>query len=347
MFEQLLRLVPDTASARALVLINDYAMVRDFFRIPLPGPDAGVEDLDRYLEALIGLPGEVDVPNLPHGPFISGHNVYGRTVWQNRRVLGFDVRNVHQSVEAGVPPQVLEIVRGRFDPEASARALISCSGCPTPDLERHLGVVYYGWGDDFELDLGMRLAAPAFDALGRGGRLAVQDRVVYRTMETAGMRALIEAGLGERPSLADVESFRLLAVGLARMGAYSVLLSDRTQASGGGDSPFPPEPEGTPVLRPYVALGSGAGVDEQGPYMVLALVHADSGLAEENTVLLRRRIEEARSYIAQQPWARIFDVDRLEVRADGPLLLAKLRKEPLGFLWGQFFYNNDPLILHE
>ena len=81
--------------------------------------------------------------------------------------------------------------------------------------------------------------------------------------------------------------------------------------------------------------------------MVLALVHADSGLGEENMVLLCRRIEEARSYIAQQPWARIFDVDRLEVRADGPLLLAKLRKEPLGFLWGQFFYNNDPRILHE
>ena len=42
------------------------------------------------------------------------------------------------------------------------------------------------------------------------------------------MKALIDALRDEGPSLADFEEYRLLAAGMSRLGAYSMLLSDNT-----------------------------------------------------------------------------------------------------------------------
>ena len=61
-------------------------------------------------------------------------------------------------------------------------------------------------------------APPAFDRLGRGGRIMVQREYVYRTLMTESMEGLIDARLGERPTLRDVEEFRLLAEGFVSGG---------------------------------------------------------------------------------------------------------------------------------
>ena len=46
------------------------------------------------------------------------------------------------------------------------------------------------------------------------------------------MKALIDASLGKRRSLAEVEDFRLLAEGMSSLGAYTAFLSNQTQALG-------------------------------------------------------------------------------------------------------------------
>ena len=65
-----------------------------------------------------------------------------------------------------------------------------------------------------------------------------------------------------------------------------------------------------PWLHPYDAFASGAGKDENGHYMALALVHAADASAEENVGLLRRIIEEEGSAFYYISWSDYIDVDR-------------------------------------
>ena len=291
-------------------------------------------------------------------PFISLFHDYGVILLEHLRdSLAFDVREMDQSVLAGVPPGQLEVLRGRYDPEATDRALNACSECPGPLVVTHRGVSFYSWGEDLAWDLRTKLTAPAFDQFGRGGRITIQDDYVFRTVETPGMEALIETSLGQHPSLADVEELRILAKEITDLDAYSVLFSDRTQGVEEIMQVFEQEfisaealdqirrgIEQGPLLRPYQALATGQGRDNNGVYMALALVHADSESAEDNVDLLRQRIMESSSLFTGQPWQEM--VDSMEIRAEGRVLLARLYGR-MAFAWAQFFVRLDPLLAHE
>lgn len=120
--------------------------------------------------------------------------------------------------------------RGRFDPEATDSALESCSECPRPDRKEHGGIPFYAWGEDYKPDLTRSLNPPAFDQLGRGGRIAVQDCYVFRALGTGDMELLTDAHRDDTTSLADVEEFLLLASGMSELGDYTApwdVASDR------------------------------------------------------------------------------------------------------------------------
>ena len=97
-----------------------------------------------------------------------------------------------------------------------------------PFQEERRGVTFYIWGEDLRGDLDIKFGLPAFDAQGRGGRIAVQDQYVFRTIETQAMRKLIDTSVGERRSLAEEEEFSLLAKVMTELRAYSLYLSDQT-----------------------------------------------------------------------------------------------------------------------
>ena len=97
---------------------------------------------------------------------------------------------------------------------------------------------------------------------------------------------------------------------------------------------------------PYQAYGTGTGKDGDGPYMALALVHADSGPADENVELLRRRTEEGSSSRYEIPWSDQIDVANLEIRSEGRLLLAKLRGPIPRYSMAWVIYQ-DNLIVHD
>ena len=71
----------------------------------------------------------------------------------------------------------------------------------------------------------------------------------------------------------------------------------------------------SPMLRPYEVFGTAAGIDEEGKFMALVLMHRDSGLANENVALLRQRVEETESVQWEVPWTEL--VDEIEVRSEG------------------------------
>ena len=230
-YERLLGTIPDTRELRREVYINDYALVRQMFDIPLPRPGDDEDALAEFYERLppTGFEGEADDPPVREfgavsffGPF----NQYRNITAENLQHLAFDVRRMDQSIVALALPATLDVVRGRFDPQATGKALASCSECEPHSREEYGGVPYYSWGEDYAANPQLRFAPPAFDEIGRGGRIAVLDEYVFRTLGTPDMEALIDASLNEGASLADVEEFRLLAGGMSRLGAYTMLLID-------------------------------------------------------------------------------------------------------------------------
>ena len=342
-YEELLRTIPDTLENRRDVYIDDYTLARRLFDIPLPGPGDDETALQKFYdwEPSADDPVGDTVPVWAFGglAFFSPLNYIGRLVAANVHHLAFDIRSMDQTIVAGPPDAKLDVTLGRFDPKSTDKALRSCSECPTPDREEYGDVSYYSWGGDNEIHRGMKFGPPAFDQLGRGGRIAVLDSYVLHTWATDEMKSLIDALRDERPSLADFEEYRILVAGMSQLGAYSMFLTDNTfglEASIEGYLKRPDatneqaaqwrvEWEGPGTLRPYQAYGTGAGKDEVGPYTALALVHANGGPAEENVELLRRRIEEGSSSAYEIPWSDQIDVASLEIRSEGRLLLAKLR----------------------
>ena len=351
-YEGLLRTIPDTPELRRQVYINDYALVRRMFDIPLPGPGDDDDALVKFSEWLRppGFEGEADDPPVRgfgaisfFGPF----NQYRNFTAENLQHLALDVRSMDQSIVAFALPATLDVVRGRFDPQATDKALESCSECEPPSREEYGGVSYYSWGEDYAPNPQLRFAPPAFDEIGRGGRIAVLDDYVFRTLGASDMEALIDASLNEGASLADMEEFRLLAGGMSRLGAYTMLLSDDVEVWNADDHAVMLLSERGPWLRPYEAFATGAGKDEKGHYMALALVHAADASAEKNVGLLRRIIEEEGSIIHDDiSWSDYIDVERSEIHTQGRVLLAKLRGRFANY-WRDWVIQRDGLILYE
>jgi len=353
-FLALLEVIPDNAQTRGWLQVNDYQRFREAFDIQLPGPEADQEALMDYLLR------PIDMPQF-YGSFISGYGQTAPQALERRRYLGFDLRDIHRNAEAGLPPEVLEVVQGDFDPDVTARALAACAECEAHEESERHGIKFYSWGEDRAVSLQKRLAPPAFDRLGRGGRIAVLDEFVFRTLETAVMSKLIDTSLGRRDSLADVDEFRLLAAGLDELNAYSGLLTNKTQSldetitdllGAAGESytqqqldALRAKVEAEPLLRPYDAFATGAGRDSRGQYMAVVLVHSSERAARRNVELLRRRMEEAGSLWYDLPWSDFFE--EMEIRADGVVLLGKLWGEGTTSLWLQFIFQRDPLLLHE
>ena len=382
-FEEILGLVPDTPETRAFVRIVDHSRRWEAL-ILASRSDESTREVDLFEASRTFLNfSEISMsiqPNL-------------------REYLALDPGAVGQSLLAGTAPRQWEVLNGSFDSQATEQALDRCSDecVPYDAREEYQGVIFYSWGEDFKGSLHDRLKPPAFDKQGRGGRIAVLDNHVYRTLWTDGMREQIDASLGLRPSLAEVEDFRLLAGNLSELGSYEIYLSDDTRRvdkldslivdlngevgtyewlvndeqkrqtnkvivwdSAGNlirvqlDSPLEEvqqlrqELEHS-LLRPYLAYGTGRGLDSSGWYISIVLVHANEESASENAALLQRRIMGTVNLANSRPWQETVDVTRMEVVAEGRFLLAKLPSPDREFnsgipTWG---LTLDGLLLHE
>ena len=101
------------------------------------------------------------------------------------------------------------------------------------------------------------------------------------------------------------------------------------------------------LLLPYQAFSAGAGVDDDGPYMALALVHSDTESAEENGRRLRIRIEDALNYPELDDWRD--GLEQYILLVDGRILSATMRGDGPARMWRSlaFLWIPTPLIPHE
>jgi hypothetical protein len=182
-----------------------------------------------------------------------------------------------------------------------------------------------------------------------------QDRI-YRTLGTPLMSTTLETRLGQRPSLADAPELLAVARALDSLGVFSVFLSDDV---GGQSAPSQKMLEGvasngtsdastsatdpSTLLRPYLLVGLANGRDEGGDFMAVTLLHASEQAASENAEILPRRVEQTSSSRYQKPWREL--LGPVESRADGPVMLARLRlKTPQPNLWLSVWISRDSLL---
>ena len=362
-FVDLLELIPDSPDTRASVELNNYELAQEVLEIPAEN----LNDHDELVTWYSGTQSDSPTPGLLYGPWLSGYNEYGSNN-PSIEYLGFRLRDVTQSAIAALRPARLEIMLGEFDPDDVDRRIQSCSECPVSNaaslfIERHGGITFYGWGGDYQMDLGIRFNPPAFDQLGQGGRIAVMPNLGFRTVETPGMRDLIDARQGDARTLAEVDEFRRIAQSLDRAGAYSAFITDDVghldfdafidgqialnAASSEEAQRIRAAYDDATLLRPYSAFGVGAGVEGGQQFMVLVLAHDDAESASRNEELLESQLRTGLSVVTPTTWAEVFDIVDIDSRVTGNILTVKVT----GFFgstnWIKWYYNDDTLLLYE
>jgi hypothetical protein len=304
-WSRLLAAVPDTPSTRASVLVNDHLAAQDAREL---APD--------------------------DEPIIAGSALSGARSPQHterwRAALGFDVDDVELDVEAGLPPERYEAVRGRFDAAAIDTAVRSDPDW-SQDLETdtHRGVTIYRWGADHEVQLARR---DEVRPLGQSARLALVDDTILWASWTAGVEEMIAAVQGEQRSLADVAELDRSARALDELGAFSAFLSADTAAYTLDrallerlTSPSSDEPDDPPTLAGYAGLATGVGVDEDGWFQVIVLSHAEQLQAQRNADRFEIVLAEGASHVTGEPWREI--IAEWTITVDGELTVVALRTD--------------------
>jgi hypothetical protein len=362
-YERLLGLLPDTTETRQWVSAIDLARMREVFGLSLPSDPTNADVVWESFELLLQSAEQIDPIRSGPSEYL-GFGVAGFLEIGFRNYLqhaGFGLADLDQLVEAGVAPEMYSAALGRFDPDRSEELIQGCTECPSAASQHeYRDRTFYSWGEDFEINLAERLLPPAGDALGRGGRLAIDDDTVLRANWSAGIEGMIDAQL-DGLSLAEDDDFALAARGLERLGTWTALITDDTQGPAGSAAAdraaeeasdvsearvaWDP-PRGVTVLQRYSVLAVGQGADGTGPFLGVVLVHSSESAAEGNLELLQRRLAEASSLLSGRPWSSHFAA--ISAVADGRLLLAKVYLRTGQISPGvSFVLGLDPLLLHE
>jgi hypothetical protein len=201
--------------------------------------------------------------------------------------------------------------------------------------------------------------------LGRGYRLAYVDGFALWMLWTDGLEEMIDSYEGAIPSLADREDYSLLAGALEDMDTVTAFFSTESHAyslftetyreiiedpdNNEARKIFVEEIKREPRLKPYVAFATGAGADDKGYYLAIAILNPDEETAIENVSLLQTRLESAKL-----PWGEsggntwLDIIEEMEIEAKGRLTTAKLYGEAC-MNWDNFSMNMGslPLLIHE
>ena len=311
----LLARIPDTEASGHEVEMVDLAFAAAAAGIEVPPVGAPADDVAGFL---FGLPRDALLPDLLRQAATAVDEV--------RAELGIDPTAIGAALVAGTPPEQFVVLRGTFDTAAVESAVSSepvWSGLLA--IAEHAGVSYYTWGDDLTVDVERVTAARP---LGQGGRLALDDGYLYWVPWTAGIEALIDAGAGTVPTLADRPLLVQAAEILQREQVYSAILTDA------------PLIEGRAVSG--LVLGVGGGRDDAGAFWVVVAIHDTAAAAEESAAAFRSVIAEG-SVVTNQPWSE--RVTSFEVTVEGEAMVAVVHSAVAEGDWMRAYYTRDAPLL--
>ena len=286
-----------------------------------------------------------------------------------QRTIGFTFNDVDQMVSSGTQPYIYEAYRGRFD-KAEVDAAVK-TGPRSEELQiiEYAGMEYYRWGEDNEVNLSARTHVRP---LGRGHRLALPGDFAFWTVWDEGVETMVDCYNNTTGSLADIEEYRLMAEGLTILDAFSGYMTTGTNSYNEvkedylgryevsnqmsereeQEERFELYLDEIPLLKPYTALATGAGLDGDGYYLTIVLVNPDSSTAKENASILEERIANTRDIWQGRLWSEM--AIRVTVESRNRLTLARLYGAPSEF-WPDRFGSLgvvvsgafEPLLVHE
>ena len=352
----LLAAVPDTPGNRARVTANDYASARELIGITAPASDASEDAIVDYTMTISigpvaddgGVAGRDPMLDLAASAAFGERALTAPLEWKAE--FGFTIAQLDHDLNAGTPPEEVLVFRGDLDP-AAIEAVLRADPVWGPEIEEvDFGDgSYFRWRGDFQQILDRASAARP---LGRGGCLAVRDGLVIRTYGSDVMESALEARAGSISSLADLPQAADLAAALEAAGAYSAFFVFDVSGFNAVDNPpdlvsGEADPSAGDWLSPYLALATGAGLDDSSqPIAVIVLAHGDAEAAEANAAWMERMLAEGASLQAGgSPWRELTAGHRVEV--DGTTLVVTLWTEGPPRLWLRVPFLRDSLVLWE
>jgi hypothetical protein len=333
--------------ADAVVIVNDYAAAGEALDLDRPAPDEADEEsvADWFIPLTVGR--DDVVGGLVSNSFL-GTRVVEDEAWRDE--VGWAPVDVDLAVEVQPTEDAVayHAFIGDFDADAIEDAVTDEDNPWSDELEtvEHSGTEYYRWGDDEEQVDPERITVVR--PLGQGGSMAVLDGAVLWGDAADALEDGIDAATGATDRLADQEDLAPLAEAMDGLGAMGALFSTDPAVFGGGRLPDLDDVDATvpddPVLDPYEAFATGVRTGEDGPQVLIALLHDDEDDAEDNVENLEEVVAEAVSVQGGQPWSELVSID--EVETDGPVLTAVLDvAEPQqATMWTDLVYTRDTLL---
>jgi hypothetical protein len=344
----LLETIPAGGDMPLWVVLNDYESARTLVGVEVPAADANHDEIIEYLLALqVGPVADAStepVTRLPRmgiaDDSFGSRAPYDVGAW--RTAYGIGVVDVDRTVVAGVPPHELIVWQGRIEPDRVAQAVASDPEWNS-DLRtvEHGGDIYYAWGENPAMTDVERVGPVR--PLGRGGCLYASDGIGLRAADCGVLEAALDARSGDAPSLADGEPLVVIAQALEDAGAYTAFLTLDVGLFAVGADPL--GGGGGPGLLPYLAAGTGAGLDGDTALTIVALLHDSADDAMENAARLEQVVAEGISGSTGRSWSEFLSV--VDVTTDGNLLVARLATDAAGSFWIQLVARRDTLLAWE
>ena len=309
--------------------INDITAVANKMGLTPPEPS---EDAEAGLEYAINLflgTGEQSNP-----AFSGVLPIFADLFWLEQSQLpywGFDWRNYRAAAVARAGGDTsssiigeYEAIIGDFDFELIKASIAACEECVEPTVGTLLEQPYLRWkGHSAE-----ERKSPPFFHLGFSGHfITVQNGVLYRARNEESLRQALEASSGEANTLADDADAVSLVRAIGALGADGALISfasfalDDLWDGRGNRDELVAAAQTADLLRPFTAVGAGAGTNGSGRFTALVLLNQDAPTAKENVTLLVDRIQNGMTD-EDSSWADL--IDRVEIGIDSNLVVARL-----------------------
>jgi hypothetical protein len=336
-FLELMNMMPAAApgaSSPAFYALSDYASLYKDYGITFTNSDElGNQIKKNYtvFDLLVG------------GSDITGYGTHIDNTTIQEKYVGYDISNIDAEIDFQPPISGVAAI-GKFDPQVVKNALSYRDEWPSwakdsYTTEVYRGVTIHSWGDGLATHLKDALKPPHIDNLGRAMPLAITKKYLFYASSVETVKLMIDASQDKGKSLADLKEYAAVANGLADLKTYGAMVGDSALAnppSSGNDA--------VPLLKKFLAFGSGPGKDEKGTYAAIVLYHESAADALANVSLLKQRIEKSSSISYNVPWKEKFT--ETDIWADGHLLLAKLHSSSL-LIWANWIYTQDNLFRHE
>lgn len=369
---EMLKVIPDTLAPLSYIYyiefttwrkangINNLNIYKDADGYPLEGGE------NRYInDVYLFQEGGNNFISYGTAPFISGMYPHSEKMLQSpirTNNIGYGPLDVDQSIYAvsyltNTDITRYEAIRGNFYPsainQAASNTYYDLSSLPL--VAEYDDMDIYTW--DKEMKMERRFKPPAFDNLGQGRTLAVQEHEILGAIEAVNVYEMIKAKSGEANSTAINPRFQAIAGCLEKAGAASAVMSEMVLSylnvkvtykilnmTLGQDSIqlFENADSEAPLMGPYTAFASGLGLDEKGLFVLLVLNYDTVEMAENDGEVLKNRMAVGHNSM-NFLWKE--EIDASEVWVEGTSLCAKLRGNITGY-WEDLLWS-EPLLVRE